>query len=119
MMAARAVYKAMEETEIEFGYVNYKETCKYISSNWSEAQVACSNIRRVLSRRVLPRRVLPRRAKNGGSRPGMKNANLLAPGVNQEVEWEFVPNLELTKKEKKSILAHVLAIGVQTIFHTI
>ena len=59
MMAARAVYKAMEETEIEFGYVNYKETCKYISSNWSEAQVACSNIRRVL----------PRRAKNGGSRP--------------------------------------------------
>ena len=34
------------------------------------------------------------------------------------MEWEFVPNLELTKKEKKSILAHVLAIGVQQIFHT-
>ena len=36
----------------------------------------------------------------------------------KKLEWEFVPNLELTKKEKKSILAHVLAIGVKTIFHT-
>ena len=39
MMAARAVYKAMEETEIEFGSVNYKDACKYISFNWSEAKL--------------------------------------------------------------------------------
>ena len=95
-MAANAAYKAMVDTEIKFTNINYKEAAKYIASNWSEAQVATSNIRRVL----------PWRKEKGGTRPGMKNINILGPGVNQEKEWRFRLNVELTSLEKKRILAH-------------
>ena len=56
--------------------------------------------------------------EKGGTRPGMKNANLQGPGINQEKEWRFRPNIELTALEKKRLLAHVIAIGVRTVFDT-
>ena len=62
-------------------------------------------------------RVLPPRHNVGGVRPGCTGPEAMGPDANGEEMWKC-PAVQLTKVEKRMILAEVVAIGVRTIFKT-
>ena len=107
-MAAKEAHDAVMLSTLEFSGVNFKEGCKYIAANSSEASVAVNKLRRVL----------PWRPTKMGKRPGVTGPEALGPHSDGEALWQFPRGMELTDLDKKMVIAQVVAIGVRTMFQT-
>ena len=88
-------------SEVDFQNVNYRKARQYIAMCLSKEEQLVSPLKRVL----------PRRTSKGGTRPGVT-----ASPENEE-NWSF-PEVELTKQEKRTIIATVVQIGVLTMMNT-
>ena len=89
---ADIIYKAIMETDIDFKGVNYQEGCRYIvlTSTAQECRLA-----------------LPRRRFMNRSRARVTGTGPSGAAVGDQDQWEF-RNVELTKLEKKLIVAKVM-----------
>ena len=106
--AAREAYLAIMESPIKFDGINYKEGLKYIAVNSSDHELQQSGLRRVL----------PWKAGTKGRAATITGAEALGPRADREIHWKFRKGVELTDKEKKEIVAHIVKIGVNTMFST-
>ena len=106
-MAGRAAKSAILETEVKFEGVNYKEAARYVVLASSESDLRLSKLRRIL----------PWRRHVKGTRPKLTGPGPRGPTVNDEEQWYF-PQVELTEKEKRELIATVVQIGVIATFRT-
>ena len=90
------------ESKIKFRGVNY-----YFALTSTEQECRLGPLRRVLPwRRFLP-----------GTRPGVTGAGPAGPEVGDQEQWEF-PNVQLTEREKRMIIAKTMHTSVLTLFKT-
>ena len=94
------VFKAILETEVGFEGVDFQE------GQNSTAQEC----------RVGPlRRVLPKRRFVAGTRPGVTGAGPMGADHGDQEQWKF-PEVELTAREQRLIIATVMKIAVTVLF---
>ena len=95
------------ESKVKFKGVNYQEGARYIALTSTEQECRLGPLRRVL----------PWRRFVHGTRPGVTGAGPAGPEVGDQEQWEF-PNVELTKREKRMIIAKTMHTSVLTLFKT-
>ena len=108
-MAGIAAKNAVMESSIEWEGVNYKEAARYIVLESSEAEVRTSKLRRVLPARKFKKGTRPKIAGPGPRGPEKVD--------DEEDQWVFPP-VQLTKMEKKELVATVVQVAVKAIFRT-
>ena len=104
---ADIVYQAVMESKITFEGISYKEGAWYIALTSSAQKCRLGPLWRVL----------PTRSKNKGVRPGDTGTGPTRAVAGEEVQWSF-PNIELTDREKRLIVAKVMHTAVLTLFRT-
>ena len=109
MEVAQIVYQAILETDVKFVGVDYQEACRMIALTSTEQECRLGPLRNVI----------PKRRYVKGTRPGITGADPLGPEVGSQDQWEFPPiRKDLTKLEKKTIIAQVIQKAVLAIFKT-
>ena len=63
-------------------------------------------------------RVLPSRKHNNGTRPGLTGVGPLGAAEDDEIQWEFKKDLELTEKDKRRVVSEVMRLGVEIMYGT-
>jgi hypothetical protein len=107
VQVANIVYQAVMESKVKFKGVNYQEGARYIVLTSTEQECRLGPLRRVLQwRRFLH-----------GTRPGVTGAGPAGHEVGDQEQWEF-PNVQLTKREKRMIIAKTMHTSVLTLFKT-
>ena len=94
-------YQAVMDSQVEFQNINYRKANQYIAMCLTKEEQAVHPLKRVL----------PRRTSKGGVRPGV------TADPRREENWIF-PEVEMTRKEKRMIVATVIQIGVLTMMNT-
>ena len=92
---AEIIYKAIMETEVGFQGINYLEGAKYIVLNSTAKECRISPLKRVL----------PIRRHNNGTRPWITGEDPMGPHSGDQNQWPFPPNVRLTTREKRMIIA--------------
>ena len=64
------------------------------------------------------RRILQRRRHNNGVRPGVTGEDPMGPEVGNQDQWAYPPNVKLTTREKRMVVATVMKIAVLVLFRT-
>ena len=105
---AEIVYQAIMETDIGFEGVDYMEGVKYIVMNSTAQECRTSPLRRIL----------PRRRHVNGVRPGVTGTDPLGPESGCQDQWKYPPNVKLTDREKRMIVATIMKIAVLVLFRT-
>ena len=107
IQVANIVYQAIMETDIGFEGVNYLEGARYIALTSSAQECRLGPLGRVL----------PRRRHVNGTRPGVTGAGPAGAHSDDQNQWKF-PEVELTDREKRMIIAKVMHTAVLTLFQT-
>ena len=105
VQVAEIIYRAVMETKVEFKGVNYQEGCRYIALTSTAQECRLGPLKRVL----------PIRRHNSGTRPGVTGTGPAGATTGDQEQWEF-PNVELTKLEKRMIVARVMYTAVMALF---
>ena len=90
---------------MEFNGVNYQEGCRYIALTSTAQECRLGPLRRVL----------PIRRHQSGTRPAVTGADPVGGTNVDQNQWEF-PEVELTKQEKRIIVARVMYTAVMALF---
>ena len=94
-------YQAVIDSKVEFQNINYRKDKQYIAMCLTNEEQAVHPLKRIL----------PRRTSKGGVRPGVTS------DPRKEENWIF-PEVEMTRREKRMIVATVIQIGVLTMMNT-
>ena len=105
VQVAEIIYRAVMETTVEFKGVNYQEGCRYIALTSTAQECRLGPLKRVL----------PIRRHKPGTRPGVTGAGPAGATTGDQEQWEF-PRVELTKLEKRMIVARVMYTAVMALF---
>jgi hypothetical protein len=97
IQTANIIFRAIMETEIGFEGVHFQEAVRYIVLNTTEVECRRGELRRVL--------------------PWRRHTNGVRPGCGDQEQWEF-PNVELSKRDKRLVIATVMKIAVLVLFRT-
>jgi hypothetical protein len=108
IQVAEIIYKAIMETEVGFRGINYLEGAKYIVLNSTAKECRISPLKRIL----------PIRRHDNGTRPGITGEDPIGPHPGDQNQWSFPPNVRLTTREKRMIIATVMKIAVLVLFRT-
>ena len=104
---ADTIFRAIMETEVGFDGIDFQEGVRYIALNSTAKECRLGELRRVL----------PRRRHVNGTRPGVTGEGPLGPDCGDQEQWVF-PTVELTKREKRLIIATVMKIAVLVLFRS-
>ena len=63
-------------------------------------------------------RVLPWRKHKQGTRPGLTGVGPMGAEEDDEKQWEFRRDLELTENEKRRVVSEVMRLGVEIMYGT-
>ena len=107
VQVANIVYQAVMDSNIKFKGVNYQEGSRYIALTSTEQECRLGPLRRVL----------PWRRYVHGTRPGITGAGPAGAETGDQEQWEF-PKVQLTKLEKRLIVAKTMHTAVLTLFKT-
>ena len=99
------VREAVMDTDIKWEDIDYLEAARYVVLNWSEEQCIKSGLRRIL----------PKRRKKNGTRPGLTGEGPQGALRGDQEQWIF-PRVELTKDEKKWLIATVVQLATEAMF---
>ena len=108
IQVAEIIYQAIMETEVGFDGVDYMEGCKYVAMNSTAQECRLSPLRRIL----------PRRRHHNGVWPGVTGEDPMGPEVGNQDQWAYSPNVQLTTREKRMVVATVMKIAVLVLFRT-
>ena len=97
--------QAVLEADIKWDKVDYMEAVRYISLNMTAEEAASSPLRRVL----------PWRRGKRGTQPGMRGEGPRGATVGDTEQWCF-PDVVLTGKEKRQIIAQVVSMATKAMF---
>ena len=90
--SANEVAEAVLESNIKWDGVNWKEAVRFLVLGRDEAWCRSSGLGRVL----------PWRKHKNGTRPGLTGVGPMGAAEDDENQWEFKRDLELTQLEKES-----------------
>ena len=101
----RLVRDAFMKSNLNIDGVNYKEAARYVAMRYDPFEV----------RKMALERIIPKRKYRKGTKPGVTGKEPLGKESDDEVRWVF-PQREPTNKEKRSLIAAALEIGVRDAF---
>ena len=107
VQVANIVYQAVMDSDIKFKGVNYQEGARYIALTSTEQECRLGPLRRVL----------PWRRYVHGTRPGITGEGPAGADTGDQDQWEF-PRVQLTRLEKRLIVAKTMHTAVLTLFKT-
>ena len=106
--SANEVAEAVLESNIKWDGVNWKEAVRFLVLGRDEAWCRSSGLGRVL----------PWRKHKNGTRPGLTGVGPMGAAEDDENQWEFKRDLELTQLEKKRVISEVMRLGVEIMYGT-
>ena len=106
--SADEVASAVLESNIKWEGINWKEATRFLVLGRDETWCRGSKLWRVL----------PRRMYNHGTKPGLTGAGPMGANPDDENQWQFKRDMNLTEPEKKTIMAEVLRLAVEIMFDT-
>ena len=106
--SADEVANAVLESNIKWEGVNWKEATRFLVLGRDETWCRGSKLWRVL----------PRRKYNHGCKPGLTGAGPMGANPDDENQWQFKRDMNLTELERKIIMAEVLRLAVEIMFDT-
>ena len=106
--AADEVAAAVEESSLKWDGVNWKEATRFLVLGRDETWCRKSSLWRVL----------PRRRYKHGVRPGLTGAGPLGAEPEDEIQWEFKPDLRLTSDQKTKVMSEVMRLAVELMYDT-
>jgi hypothetical protein len=94
-------FQAVMESKVQFDNVNLRKATQYIAMCLTNKEHSVSPLRRIL----------PRRTSRGGVKPGVTSK------PSNEENWKF-PEVEITSRERRMVIATVIQIGVIAMMNT-
>ena len=98
--------EAVLGSSMVFQEVDYMEAVRYLALNWDAETCRRSHLRRIL----------PTRRGRRGNRPGVKGPGPRGKVKGDQEQWLF-PTVVLTEKEKREVIAEVVALATKAMFN--
>ena len=106
--SADEVAVAVQESNLKWEGVSWKEATRFLVLGRDETWCRKSSLWRVL----------PKRRFKHGVRPGLTGVGPMGAEPDDEVQWEFRPEVRLTEEQKTTVMAEVMRLAVELMYDT-